>query len=433
MTTATSRKLIRQELYNRVPGLGFVGVADSVAAGSITDAYALRDSTKTQGHYRNFYIYRPDLIGVADDDVVHVAKDLTPSTGALTQSGANYGNTAELDYELVGLLHPDEINACIQRAQRRIYWETQVPLSELTDGDMDDSGVTSWSAIGTPSTRAKTTTASKVWTGLRALRVLNDTALEGAQSVTLSGFGANDVVYVSAVVHADVGTAKLVLYNVTGSAELASVTSAQEGWTHLWLKVQLTSACEEVYVQLLGVESTADLYWNHVVLYRQNAARILAPSWLDEPHKFLKLREARYTHSVGTAQSSGGTDDAASRIFMDWQQPSMFSLDPFHRDTNPYAIQLMKPTPMQELWIEAKRPYSDVEPLSTDSATTLAPLDMVYAYCTEELAKQLKKRYPQDARWDVLLGEAIGDRDAQATARPEIPIQPMRREHWGRV
>ena len=433
MTTATTRKAIRQELYNRVPGLGFVGVADSVASGSITDAYALRDSTKTQGHYRNYYIYRPDLIGVADDDVVHVAKDLTPTTGALTQSGANYSNTSELDYELVGLLHPDEINACIQRAQRRIYWETQVPLSELTDGDMDDSGVTSWTAVGTPNTRSKTTTAAKVYSGLRSLRVLNDAALEGAQSVTLRGFATDDWVYVSAVVHADVGTAELHLYSVTGSVSIASVTSTQEGWTQLWLKVQLPANCEEIAVQLLGTTDTTDLYWNHVALYRMHALRILAPSWLDEPHKFLKLREARYDHVVGAAQTYGGTRDASARKFIDWVQPQMFSLDPFHRDTNPYAIQLTKPVPYNELWIEAKRPYSDVEALSTDSATTLAPLDMVYAYATEELAKQLKKRYPQDARWDVLLGEAIGDRDAQTTARPEIPIQPMRREHWGRV
>ena len=431
MTTAITRQEIRRELYNQVPGLGFYGTADSVAAGSITDTFALRDSLLGQNHYRGMYIYRPDR---STDDRVKKAHTLTNTTGVLTHSGSSYADTADLNYEIVGLLHPDELNACIQRAQTRIYREELVVLTLITDGDMRTTGVGSWSDVGTPATKEKVTTASRLLSGTQALHVLNDATDEGVQSATIRGFGTNggENVYVSAVVHADVGTATLVLWDVTNSAVISSVSSTEEGFAHLWLQESLPTTCEEIAVRLLGEENNADLYWNHAVLYRRDMRMLPAPSWLDDAFKFLKLREARYTKNIST-QADGGYDDAQSRTFSDWLQPSMFDLLPLHTDANPYQIELLKRIPREELWIHAKRPYSDTEALSTESSTTRAPARLVYAYSKEELAKVLTKRYPTDARWKLLLDEATAEMEAEVKARPEAPLQPIMRTHLGRI
>lgn len=434
MTTATTRQNIRRELYNRIPGLGFSGTADTVAPGSITDAFALRDSNLASAQYRGMYIYRPDR---TDDDRIKVAGLLTNSTGLLAHTGSNYADITDLNYEIVGLLHPDELNACIQRAMQRIYYDVQLPLCGLLenyDGDMETSGVTNWTSVLTPATKEKSTTAAKIYDGTQALHVLNNAALEGVQSASVRVIPqlGGQWLYASVVVHADVGTAKLVVYNVTGSAEIESVTSAEEGFVHLWVHCQVPTDCEQVALQLLGVEDNADLYWSHAVLYIREQTMLDAPSWLDEQFKFLKLREASYTKSWSN-QTQGGYDDAMSRVFKDWYQPAMFSLDPLHIDANPYRVQLMRMTPQNEMWIQAKRPYSDVEALGTESATTRAPLRLVYAYAVDEVSKVLRKRYPNEKAWEMLQAEAMAEVDAEARARPELPTQPLKIEHQGRV
>ena len=433
MTTATTRQAIRRELYNQIPGLGFSGTADSVTTTTIVDAFALADTAGSTVAYKGMYIYRPEL---ATDDRVKKATTLVLATGALSHGSTNYADTTDTEYEIVGPMHPDELNSCITRAMTRIYYDVQVPLcGEITDGDMDASTTTSWTNVLSPATEEKVTTAAKVYSGIRALHVLNNSAGEGKQSVTIKGFAPNggEWVYASAIVHADVGTAELHVYNVTGSASIASVTSNQEGWAHLWLRVQLPSGCEEIALQLLGTESNADLYWNHAMLYRvEQRSHLPAPSWLDDQWKFLKLREARYLKSH-SSQTYGGYDDAGSRTFHDWSQPAHYSLDPLHIDTNPYMVQLMRPMPQNELWIQGKRPYSDSEDLSTESSTTRAPLRLVYAYAKDEIARVLRKRFPQDKRWEQLLAEATAEVESETRARPELPMTPIRTEYWGRV
>lgn len=429
MTTATTRQTIRRELYSRVAGLGAAFTASSVTATTVTIA-ALDDTTVAINQYRGYYLYRPE---VAAADQVRKITTVSPSTGQVVHGGANYADTSNTVVELVGLLHPDEINNAITRALKRIYHEYAVPLSgRITDGDMDANNTTSWTDVGTPATKAKSTTAAKVFSGIRALRVLNDAAGEGVQSVSVRGFPAGSYAYAHAVVHADVGTAELHLYNVTGSASIASVTSAEEGFVHLYVKAQVPSGCEELALRLLGTENNADIYWNHAVLYLSEDRMFPAPSWLDEPWKFMKLREMRYRRAL-SSQANGGYDAAYSREPHDWRQPQAFMLEPYHQDTNPYTIQLMRPVPSNELWIVGKRPFFDTDTLSTDASTTLAPLELLYAYATDELADILMLRYPNEQRWKQLKSQAQLRIDAETSARPEVPLQPVKHEYWGYI
>ena len=429
MTTATTRQAIRQELYNRIPGLAFVGEATGVTGTTLTDAIRLQDTSLGSNHYRGYYLYRPNVD--AANQVRKVISHVN-STGVVTHGGATYDDAlTDVDYEMVGLIHPEEINNAITRALGRVYFENQIVLpGRITDGDMDSSATTSWTDVGTPNTKSKVTSAGNVATGIRALRVLNDAAGEGVRSVTVRGFAQSTTVDVHAGVRCDVGTAVLQLYDVTNSAIIASVSSTEEAFVHLWLRYQLPVTCEEWCVRLIGTEDTADLYWDHVAAYCREDRVFPVATTLDSPWKLQKLREMRYTHAV-SSQSNGGYDGMFSREYHDWYTPSGFVLEPFHLETNPYSIVLNRQCPCNELWIQMKRPWTDGETLSTDAATTLVPLEPLYAYATEEIAKVLRKRYPADNRWEVLLSEATTSIEAETMGRTDTPLAPKRTDYYG--
>ena len=426
MTEAISLKTIRQEMYNQIPGLGLAGVADSVTTTTLVDPYAFGDTTLGNNHYRGFYIFRPDLSG--DDRVKKVASN-TGASGTLTIAGTNYVDTSELDYELVGALHPDEFNSCITRAQKRVLFDVQVPLcGPVTDGDMDANNTTSWTNTSL-STMEKVTTAQYVWSGFRSLHTVSASSAGYAKSVSIRVF-ANTTFFASCVVRVISGTASLLVYDETNSANVnTAVTSGESGWARLWVYGNVPTGCESVHLRL-GCTEAAELYWNHALLYTSDRKQYPAPSYVDDQFKFHKLRQARYATTISN-QTQGGYDAADSRTFMDWSQPQMFSLDPFQQDANPYTIQLLRAVPREELWIQARRPYSDTEPLSSETSTTRAPLELLYAYIKHEIAKLLVKRYPANASWQELMKEALAEIDSETTARPPTPRQPIKHEEDG--
>lgn len=421
----TTRRAIRRILYDEIPYLGFSGTADSITSTTLVDTFAFQDTNLASDQFRGCYIYRPDRTG---DDLIKKAGALTNSTGTLATSGAtNYSNTSDYNYEIVGYLHPDELNECIKRAVRKVYFETQAPLTLVTDGDMSTSGVGSWTTVGTLGTKEKVTTAAHVFSGTQSLHTVNSATDSGVVCGTLAG-NPLDPVFVSVTLKVASGTATVVVYDVTNSAVIDSVSVVNPGWVRVTLVENLPSTCYNWSVRLLGEENNAEVYWDHLVAYRRYDRRLMAPSWLNEQFKFLKLREARYSHTLDV-----GVDDANSRYFADWFQPQHFSLDPFHPEANAYAIQLQRPLPTADLWIEGKRPYADIEPLTADTDTTTAPLHLVLAYTKMELASLLAKRYPTDSRWGALTKEAELKVEQETKARPDIPLQPIRKNVPGRI
>ena len=417
-----TRRAIRRRLYDEIPVLGFYGTADSVAAGNIVDTYAFQDTNLTQQHFKGAYIYRPDTTG---DNIIKKAGNVTTASGTLAHTGANYTDTTDLVYEVVGVLHPDELNQCIQRANRYVYFETQWPLTVITDGDMSASGTTSWTASNTSHT--KSTTAAKIFSGTQSSRVANTGADGYIQSGTIK-LPTGSHVYISTIVHVDVGTAEFALWDVTNSVELAVVTTTEEGWVHLFWQGNIGTTTEEVALRLRGDEASADIYWDHAILIPTDWQRFFVPSWLDEQFKLLKLRQAAYGKSLGA-----NAHDANSRYFRDWATPREFSLDPLHPDANPYALQFIRPYPMADMWVEAKRPFSDSYAMSTDAATSVIPEDLIVAFAKLELADLLIKRYPGEPRWEALKIEAEFDTRAESNSRPELPASPRRRNPPGRI
>ena len=422
----TTRKDIRLYLYDEIPQLGFSANADSVAAGAIVDAYNLADTGLSTKHFRGTTIYRPTATD--PDDIVRKSGDLTVATGSLAHTGGDYIDQTTVYYELVGYLHPDDLNACIQRAQRKVYFETQTVCTEVTDGDMEASGVTNWTDINGDETASKVTAAANVRTGTQAIRVQNATVNGGVQSDAIDVHPAEPV-RVSAVVRSDSGTPSLILYDETNGAAIATITPTTDPnrWIHLEWEGLIPSGCVSVTVRLVGAENDADLFWDNAIFYHKNTTQIIAPSWLDEPWKFLKLRQVDYRVSL-----ENYVNDESSRVYMDWSQPNHFSLDPLHRAANPYVISIKRPI-RDDLWISGQRPYYDVETLAADTDTSSAPFLLLISYAKLELAELLMKRYPNDPQWEALRNMANQEIKAEELSRPEIPDTPKKTYLLGRI
>lgn len=430
MTTAITRQNIRRELYNQVPGLGFSGIADSLTSTTLVDAYAFGDTTVGPNHYRGFYLYRPTLIG---NDTVKKINTLNTATYTVTHSGSAYGDTTATDYEVVGLMHPDELNACIKRALRYIFFDITVPYTPLvTDGDMESSSASSWTSSNL-SIKTKVTTAARIMgQGTYALQTTASATDGYAASAAIPVF-PQETFYASCGVITTVGTSKLVIYDETNGATIGTaVTSGEAGPAQLWCVGTVPDGCESVTVRLQHTAQNDNAYWSYAIFYRREQLSGNAPTWLDEQYKFLKLREARYNRSL-SSQTKGGYNDFSSRVWNDWHQPLHFELEPMHTAANPYQIVLNRMTPENELWIQGKRQWSDYDTLDDDTDTTLAPAHLLYAYAKQEIAKILRMRYPANKAWEILAATAQMDVDAETRSRPETPLQLIKSEHWGRI
>ncbi len=421
MTTATSRQEIRRLIYQRHPEIGFAATADSVTTTTIVDLSEFGHTRFGGDSWADMYMYRPERTG---NDPVKIATTVNVTTGALSHGGSNYSNTADTEYEICGPLHPDDLNACIIRAQRHSRFNTHLPLTVFTDADMETSGVGSWT--GTNATPTKSTTAADVFSGTQALNIALSGASGYVQSVTFRTHPSTHI-YTSCIGRADVGTLSLVLYDITNSATFGTAVSySGEEYGHLWRVDTTPSTCEEMAVRLVGTGASDDLDVACVMgPYRQGLRRIELPSYIDEFWKLQKLRPARYDFTVPGATQ---VHDAYSREWEgDEYQPEFFETEQFHREANPYQLLLRERLRDQDYWLECQRPWYDVDPLATEAATTTAPLEQLLDVACREVFSLLHNRDPENPTWAENFAKYTMYAAQEEVARPPQPRKQPRR------
>jgi hypothetical protein len=320
--------------------------------------------------------------GVAD--YVRSVANLTASSGLLAND-ANWADTtigSENVYILDGI-HPVWFVEDLNIALRQEYFANSEPHSLAADAGFQSSVTSSWvesDADGGPATTlTKVTTADSdnVFTGIASGRVLN-AATDGYIRQRFNVTPGKEV-YVGALARADVGTASLVLWDVTNSAQINSggvVQHTGEHWGYMWRKEVVPATCEILEVRLQGEESNADIYWNGLWVQRVGERRIkLSSTWEKSAQfKIPALVEATFGDNIGS-----GVEIAHSMEQVEIER-SKYDFGEESPAANPAYVQWHSGPQTGPVYIQGRRAYSDLTTFTLAlSETTSCDLDLITA------------------------------------------------------
>lgn len=446
--TTYTRPQLRALLYRMVPGLGVAGTADSIDGSGIHDAFTLQDSNKGATKWRGSYLYRPNRTGTD-----RIQKAGTLSGSALQNTGAAYSNTSDLAYEIVGLVHPDELNECIRRANQKVLFESQLCYSQFTDGDMAATTAATWNTQDSHATSSKDTTTLD--TGFQSLKVAADSSSNPHYTETPPlSVEPNSVIYTATNCKTDLPTTTLQfrLWDKTNNVEIGSPMShSLQSWQHLHRWDVIPSNCQSIAVRLQVNQASANAWFDCLPSHDINAYRIAVEGLLDEKYKLVSFGEAIYRFSsIANGQVSQGQETSRSRQWAHWVQPRDFALESFRPEGSPYHLIINKKEeltatsgshrrssdtglPRNDLWFHIRRPYADMGDLIDETTTTSGPEFELLEASMYELALICKDRYPDEPRWQRWVVEKAAAAEAEKEARPVTPEVRKPRNYGGRI
>lgn len=356
----------------------------AIVANALTITRGIQSTTAaTHADVDNVFIVGPaigEIARVTNVDFSGSLSNLTlaPSLSCSLISGTDY----EIHYKFYPNNIRDKANEILENIRRTIW----LPLSLITDGDMETTGVTNWTAA--TATLAKNTTT--VLYGRQTLSITATAANGQARSASVF-LPPNTEVFCAALVYITSGdSAKLTLYDVTNSADIETAASAATGWVLFAFIDTLPATCEAVQLRLESQANTDVTYWNFAVLLPIQRRVFDYPGTLEWSEDFDEV----FYMPLGTGLSAT-TDDSAYRMM---EQPfKKWSSSQIIRDETavvPYRIELTGGGSITKpLFV---RGYVDYSTLTADTDTTAAPedivvdltyADMMDAWAQEDLAE----------------------------------------------
>lgn len=325
---ALTRSQIRARLFKRGFGLGFARTATAIASGAktVTDAVAFQNAAAGEGDYRGMYIYRP-LAAAANQ----IREASVVSGTSLTHEGLAYsGDASVLDYEIIGLLHPDELNECIRLALRMVYFETYAPMTPWTDGAFGGtiSSPYDWAANATGTTPTYTSTQANNFRGYNSL------LLTGAGYVYTSALDVSpgDILIHGAAAKASGGeyVTTYTLVDADDLTALETVSFTSRNLLHFIRKTEIPTGTYRVKAKLqTATNSIFDYTFGH--LYGLEGIQNEVPSWMTEQWRLLGFGPAEYGRAVADRLYN-----ARSQHIGAWKRPGDFELYPLTEEANPY-------------------------------------------------------------------------------------------------
>jgi hypothetical protein len=116
-----------------------------------------------------------------------------------------------------------------------------------------------------------------------------------------------------------------------------------------------------------------------------------------------------------------------SQCFEDWLAPADFNVYPFYSEANPTRIQLRKPQPATDFWIDALRRASDFTTFTNDangeSVSTTLPRKVVTHAWAVKVCEFILDREPENVGVRQALSKNRERLAAEMAARPmEVPV-----------
>ncbi len=214
-------------------------------------------------------------------------------------------------YQLWRRPHPQDV---LDHLDTILTQETWLPcwqiLTEVPDGDMEQSGTTDWTASNATVTKV---TSEPAMNGSRWLSVATTSSSGHAKSATLRVVGGKTY-YLSALSRcgATGTTAELTLYDETNSAVIETITHSQLANVRPWKRIRVPSTCTSVTIRIGSSENSKTTYWDDVVFYGLEDYTISLPWWVKNPNQLkgvFRLRPEAVTDNILSSSMRGEPDN----------------------------------------------------------------------------------------------------------------------------
>ncbi len=282
-------------------------------------------------------------------------------SGTFTLLGGNVATAvgAGEEYELWYLIHPEFARESINDALNEMEYTEVLPLTLVTDGDMETTNSTGWTGTNATPTKGRTLVQLGKHSLSVAASAANGYAASGAVVVT-----PGETLIVAAPVYGDKKQAELVLYDVTNSANIETARHDEEGWAILAFTASAPADCYEVAAWLRTKTNGGTTYWDFVGILKASQRTYPAPSWLDKDCNFLKLAYL----PLGPALGSDNARNAYA-MWPDWlAHLHTFGTIQAERGVVPLRLQMGQAPPSYPVLVIGKRNYPSLT-LEVDTTT----------------------------------------------------------------
>jgi len=318
-----------------------------------------------------------NIIGPAIGEIARVSNvDFSGTTSELTVGlsfSCSLVDTQE--YERHRKVRPSIINDKLDVILGLLRQNVLLPVTTITDGDMETSGTSNYTAAGTGGTPtlAKNTTYAR--RGRYSLSIANDAATTLGYAKSASKYlPGGTLCIVEADVYITAGdAARLTFYDVTNTAVIGTAMKSDEsGWVHLEGLFTVPATCEEVQAWPESQAVSDVTYWDHVTVWPVYDQGIELPGFLEYVYDVQGL----FYLPVGTGLT-GSTNVGAYRI--NEGTPRLYAHYQRERDDTGVVsarFYVEGRHPPNALWLKGRKSY----PVFAGATDALKDVDITYAH-----------------------------------------------------
>ncbi len=303
-TTATSESYTRADVLRRLlrEGFGEYGTATGGSTSTIVDTGMLKSSGYRDDRYKGMFArieYDAGGAAAAPEGDIRPITASVGSTGTLTASPDFSAAVASGDkYQLWTFIHPQKVLDTLDQVLTQDCWLPDwTILTEVPDGDMEQSGTTDWAA--TNATVTKVSSEPALW-GKRWLSVATTSAGGYAQSNTIRVVPGQRY-HVSAICRASAAstTCELTVRDLSNGANISQKTSTYQTPVRLWVEFTAPSGCHQMAIRLGNSENSVTSFWDEACAFSMDSNDLPLPWWVRNKSQVKGIFKPRWTELSG--------------------------------------------------------------------------------------------------------------------------------------
>ena len=377
MPPTTTRKVLRQEIIKKLYKPRFPITSTTTATAG--DTTSVDDTALAGGghdtDYIGAWIYVAETTA-GSPTIGEIARvqnvNLAASPATLDPIAPAFSDELQtgMDYEIHYKYHPSVIHDKITEVLEDLETGLLLPLTIITDGDMEDNPTINF----TGNNATRTNDSVTVLHGRQSLKVVaTGTPGTARSSATAVPSGTTFLCATDCFLATDT-SARLILVDSTGASpsftELETAKTDETGWVHLEFTHTTANDIDSVQLWLEASTSGDTVYFDNAILLPVNQSFFTPPN------------EAEYTYDFGDlffyplGDTIGGANDENSYRLFEGSLRSWGAYEIERSDTAtvPFRIMIEKNPITHPLWIEVDIDFTS---LASDSATTKAPKVLV--------------------------------------------------------